>query len=64
MGGRVRTGRPIIERTRGLPSAPRLKPTRRHTQEPEDRSQRDTRVCPVHGAQDSQRGVSVRQTLT
>ena len=41
MRRRPRAGQLIVERTRGLPSAPGVKPTRRQTQEPEDRSQRD-----------------------
>jgi hypothetical protein len=36
--------------------------TRRHTHEPEDCSQRDTLARPLHGVQDPQLGLSVRQT--
>src|SRR5207249_3478733 len=44
------TGRLVVGRARSLPSAPDLKPTRRQTQELEDRSQWDTRARPIHGA--------------
>jgi hypothetical protein len=61
MRGCARTGRAIVERTGVLPSAPGLKPTRRDTHEPEDRSQRDTLARPIHGVQDPQLGWSLRQ---
>jgi hypothetical protein len=39
-----------------------MKPTRRDTQEPQERSQREVLAGPIHGAQDSQLVASVRQT--
>jgi hypothetical protein len=41
-----------------------MEPTRRHTQEPQDRLQRDVLVGPIHGTQDPQLGKSVGQTLS
>jgi hypothetical protein len=41
-----------------------MEPTRRHTQEPQDRSQREVLVGPIHGSQDPNLGASVRQTLS
>jgi hypothetical protein len=50
----------IIKRTRALPLAPGMKPTGRHTQEPQDRSQWEILAGPIHGAQDPRLGASVR----
>ena len=55
----VRTRRLIVEGTRGLPS----EPTRRQTQPPENRAQRDTPTRTIHGAQDPPLGRSLAQTL-
>src|ERR1700736_5436613 len=60
----VRAGGLIIERTRALPPAPGMEPTRRHSQEPQDRSQREVLAGPIHGAQDPHLGASVRQALS
>ena len=46
MRRRARTGRLVVERTRRLPSSPRMEPTRRHPQEPQQRPQRDVRAGP------------------
>ena len=50
MGRRVRTGRLIVQGTRGLQSSPGIEPTRRHSQEPQERSQLNIRSSPIHGA--------------
>src|SRR5215472_12094430 len=60
--GCARTGRLIIEHTRGPLAAPGMKPTRRDTQEPQERSQREVLAGPIHSAQDSQLVASLRQT--
>lgn len=39
-----------------------MEPTWRHTQEPQDRAQREVLAGPIHGAQDPQPGAPVRQT--
>jgi hypothetical protein len=41
-----------------------MESTRRHTEEPEDRSQREVLAGPIHGAQDPPLGTSVRQPLS
>jgi hypothetical protein len=41
-----------------------MEPTGRHTEEPQDRSQREVLAGPIHGAQDPPLGASVRQTLS
>jgi hypothetical protein len=51
MRRRMRTGRLIVERTRGLRAALRVKTTRRHTQEPKDNSQRYISRARSTGAQ-------------
>jgi hypothetical protein len=53
----------VVERTRALPPAPGMEPTRQHAQEPQDRSQREELAGPIHGAQDPHLGASVRQAL-
>jgi hypothetical protein len=53
MRRRARTGRLIFERTRGLPAALRVKPTRRHTHGPKDDSQLDTLARPFHRCTES-----------
>ena len=53
MRRRMRTGRLVVERTRGLRAAPGVKTTRRHTQEPEDNSQRYTLARPIHRCTES-----------
>src|SRR5713101_4369779 len=40
-----------------------MEPTRRHPQEPQDRSQREVLTGPIDGAQDLYLGASVRETL-
>ena len=52
MRRRVRTGRLVVKRTRVLPPSPGVEPTRRQTQEPKDRAQRETLVRSLHGAED------------
>ena len=63
MGRRVRTGRLIVKRTRVLQPSPGMEPTRRQSQEPQERPQRHTLAGPIHGAQDPDLGASVGQTL-
>ena len=41
-----------------------MEPTRRHSQEPQDRSQWEELAGPIHGAQDPPLGASVRQALS
>jgi hypothetical protein len=59
----VRTGRLIVESTRVLQASPGMEPTRRQSQEPQERPQRHTRTGPIHGSQDPNLGASVGQTL-
>jgi len=59
--GSAGTGGLIIKHTGALPALS-VKPTRRHAQEPEDRSQREVLAGPVHGAQDPQLSASLRET--
>jgi serine/threonine protein kinase len=42
----------IVERTRSAACAKRGTDSRRHAQEPQDRSQQEILVGPIHGAQD------------
>jgi hypothetical protein len=59
MRGPARTGRLIVERARGLSSAPGVKPTGRQLQKAEDCSQRDTAARAIDGAQDAQLGFAL-----
>ena len=63
MGRRVWTGRLIVKRTRVLPPAPGMEPTRRQSQEPQERPQRNELPGTIYGSQDPDLGVSVGQTL-
>src|SRR5436305_1624221 len=63
MGRRVWTGRQIVKRTRVLQPSPRMEPTRRQSQEPQDRPQRYLLAGKFHGAQDPDLGASVGQTF-
>jgi hypothetical protein len=63
MGRRVRTGRLIVKRTRVLQPSPGIEPTRRQSQEPQERPQRNTLTGMIHGSQDPEPGASVGQTL-
>jgi len=62
MGRRVRTGRLIVTRTRVLPPSPGMEPTRRQSQEPQERPQRNTLSGTIDGAQNPGLGTSVGQT--
>jgi hypothetical protein len=63
MGRRVRTGRPIVERTRVLPPSPGMEPTRRQSQDSQEDSQRNKLSGPIYGAQNPGLGAFVGQTL-
>jgi len=49
----VGTGRLIVKRTRVLLSPPGMEPTRRQSQEPQDRTQWNNVTGTIHGSQDS-----------
>src|SRR5262249_33728188 len=61
--GDVRGGELIVQRTRALPLTPGVEPTRRHTEEPQDRWQWEILAGPIHGAQDPRLGASIPETL-
>ena len=63
MGRRVRTGRPIVTCTRLLQPSPGMESTRRQSQEPQERPQRNELTGTIHGSQDPDLGTSVGQTL-
>jgi hypothetical protein len=63
MGRRVRTRRPIIKCTRGLQPSPGMESTRRQSQEPQERPQRNTLAGPIHGSKDPDLGAFVGQSL-
>ena len=63
MRRRARTGRLIVERTRGLPPAPGMEPARRQPEELQERPQRHARAGLIDGAQDPPLGASVGQSL-
>jgi hypothetical protein len=61
MGRRVRTGRLIVKRTRVLQPSPGMEPTRRQSQEPQERPQGNKLSGTIHRSQDPGLGVSVGQ---
>ena len=63
MGCRMRTGRPIIERTRALQPLPCLEPTRGQTQEPQECPQRHKHTGAIHCSQNSGFIASVGQAF-
>ncbi len=63
MGRRVRTGRLIGKRTRGLQPPPGMESTRRQLRESQERPQWHKLTGPIHGAQDPDLGAFVGQPL-
>jgi hypothetical protein len=63
MGRRVRTGRLIVKRRRGLPPSPGMEPTRGQSQEPQERPQRNKLTGTLDGSQHPDFGASVGQAL-
>jgi len=59
----VQTGQLIVKHTRMLQPSPGMEPTRRQTQEPQERPQRNKFSGAIHGAQNPGLGASVGQAL-
>jgi hypothetical protein len=57
------TGRLVVKRPRLVQPSPRMEPTRRQSQEPQERPQRNKLAGPIHGAQDRELAAFVGQTL-
>jgi hypothetical protein len=53
----------IVKRTRVLQPSPSMEPTRRQSQEPQKRPQRNKLSGTIHGAQNPGLGASIGQTL-